>query len=44
MQGAFLGHFKEYALLRGSGGTPPTWGQGEAMLQKMVLEHFTRLK
>ena len=26
--GAFLRHFKEYTLLKGSGSTPPVWGHG----------------
>ena len=40
----FLRHFIEYALLKGSGGTPPPpplyWVRGEAPWQKMVLGHF----
>ena len=28
LSGVFLCHFIEYALLKGSGGTPPEWGQG----------------
>ena len=27
LPGASLGHFMEYALMRGSGGTPPCMGQ-----------------
>ena len=37
--GAFLRHFIEYALLKGSGVLTPVWGQGEAMWQKMVVGH-----
>ena len=42
--GAFLMHFIEYALLRGSGGYPPVWGQGRSLWQKIVLGHSKELK
>ena len=42
--GAFLGHFTEYALLVGSGGTPrPCMGPGESMWQK-YLRAFQKAK
>ena len=38
LSGTFLRHFIEYALLKGSGGTPPCMGEG--LWQKKVLGHF----
>ena len=44
LPGAFLRYFIEYALLRGSGGTPPCRGQELSPVAEMVLGHFKGLK
>ena len=41
---AYLRHFIEYALLRGSGGSPLYGSMGEAMWQKMVFVQSKGLK
>ena len=44
MSGAFLGHFTEYALLRGSGGTPSVLGQGLSPVAENGFRVFQRAK
>ena len=44
LPGTFLRHFIEYALLRGSGGTPPVSDQGLSPVAENGLRAFQRAK